>query len=400
MRASPRPEAVAVLAEGRIDQRLQHLQQGLLDQPVHHGRESPAPASRRPAWGCPPGAPDWAGSVPSSKPCRMSGHWVFRYSPGLLHRASIDAGASLVGFDAFPRRRHVVLCQRLPEQVRWPPVRLLMPRRSCFIALGFRRASPAPVRRRPACRRLLMHCTSKRHVSSLSFSFGPSPGSTPPQLLRPLLTSRSGSSPSPFQAQGEISPGKNASFTAQPPHLRHLALTTRASQSLACSPCSAAPQMRFVFLDSRFTLHASSPRSVTLTQLRFTSLAVVSSREDFHLQESRPCWAHIKKARSAGASIGSRGRVRRSCTSTVWRLRGPLTCVAHFAVDEREQRVVAGRRRRSAPAWNLVPRWRTMIEPARIDLAAEDLDAEHLGLRVAAVARSSRRLFLCHVKTP
>ena len=30
------------------------------------------------------------------------------------------------------------------------------------------------------------------------------------QLVRPLLTSRSGSTPSPFQAQGEISPGKNA----------------------------------------------------------------------------------------------------------------------------------------------------------------------------------------------
>ena len=32
-------------------------------------------------------------------------------------------------------------------------------------------------------------------------------------------------------------------------------------------------------------LLASSPRLVTLTQLRFTSLAVVSSREDFHLQD-------------------------------------------------------------------------------------------------------------------
>jgi len=43
--------------------------------------------------------------------------------------------------------------------------------------------------------------------------------------------------------------------------------------------------MRFVFLDSRFTLHASSPRSVTLTQLRFACLAVVSSAGDFHPEE-------------------------------------------------------------------------------------------------------------------
>ena len=43
--------------------------------------------------------------------------------------------------------------------------------------------------------------------------------------------------------------------------------------------------MRFVFLNARGSLHASSPRSVTLTQLRFTSLAVVRSREDLHLQD-------------------------------------------------------------------------------------------------------------------
>jgi hypothetical protein len=33
------------------------------------------------------------------------------------------------------------------------------------------------------------------------------------------------------------------------------------------------------------SFHASFPRSVTLTQLHFISLAVVSSREDFHLQD-------------------------------------------------------------------------------------------------------------------
>lgn len=32
-------------------------------------------------------------------------------------------------------------------------------------------------------------------------------------------------------------------------------------------------------------LHASSPRSVALTQLRFTSLAVINSRRDLHPQE-------------------------------------------------------------------------------------------------------------------
>ena len=38
MRASARPEAVAVLAEGRIKNGLQHLQQRLLDQTIRHRR--------------------------------------------------------------------------------------------------------------------------------------------------------------------------------------------------------------------------------------------------------------------------------------------------------------------------------------------------------------------------
>ena len=42
--------------------------------------------------------------------------------------------------------------------------------------------------------------------------------------------------------------------------------------------------MRFLFIGSRFTLHASFPRSVTLTQLRFTLLTVTSSQRDLHPQ--------------------------------------------------------------------------------------------------------------------
>src|SRR5208337_2274777 len=46
------------------------------------------------------------------------------------------------------------------------------------------------------------------------------------ELLRPRLTSRSGSTPLPFQDQGEISPGKNAllhctTAGSTPPNLGH-----------------------------------------------------------------------------------------------------------------------------------------------------------------------------------
>ena len=43
--------------------------------------------------------------------------------------------------------------------------------------------------------------------------------------------------------------------------------------------------MQFVFLGSRFTLHASFPRSVALTQLRFACLAVASSAGDSHPED-------------------------------------------------------------------------------------------------------------------
>src|ERR1700724_3000713 len=47
------------------------------------------------------------------------------------------------------------------------------------------------------------------------------------------------------------------------------------------------PHASYPVLVHRLTgsFHASFPRSVTLTQLHFLSLAVVSSREDFHLQD-------------------------------------------------------------------------------------------------------------------
>jgi len=45
------------------------------------------------------------------------------------------------------------------------------------------------------------------------------------------------------------------------------------------------PHMRFVYFVSRFTLYASFPRSVALTQLRFACLAVANSAGDFHPEE-------------------------------------------------------------------------------------------------------------------
>ncbi|SDJ43645.1 hypothetical protein SAMN04487867_1451, partial [Vreelandella titanicae] len=124
-------------------------------------------------------------------------------------------------------------------------------------------------------------------------------------LLRPLLTSRSVGSRCPFRHKARSPRVRTHSFTAQPPDIRYVALATRASRLLARSPCLAAPPIRFLFIGSRFTLHASFPRLVTLPQLRFASFAVASLREDLHLQECARA-GRTKKGRQAAPNIGQR----------------------------------------------------------------------------------------------
>ena len=67
--------------------------------------------------------------------------------------------------------------------------------------------------------------------------------------------------------------------------------------------------MRFLFIGSRFTLHASFPRSVALTQLRFALLTVTSSQRDLHPQVCAHAGRTMKKAAqlaSGGFQISGR----------------------------------------------------------------------------------------------
>ena len=91
--------------------------------------------------------------------------------------------------------------------------------------------------------------------------------------------------PSPFQAQGEISPGKNALLHCTAAGSTPLPLD---HESFAVSgPLALVGNAFYPVLVHRLaaSLHASSPHSVALMQLRFTSLTVTSSREDLHLQD-------------------------------------------------------------------------------------------------------------------
>jgi hypothetical protein len=91
--------------------------------------------------------------------------------------------------------------------------------------------------------------------------------------------------PSPFQARGEISPGKNAIL---PRTTAGSTLPSFDHKSFAViGPLTLVDIALYPVLVHRLavSLHASSPHSVALMQLRFTSFTVVSSRRDFHPQD-------------------------------------------------------------------------------------------------------------------
>src|SRR5512140_161496 len=91
--------------------------------------------------------------------------------------------------------------------------------------------------------------------------------------------------PSPFQAQGEISPGKNALLRcttagSTPPRLDH--------ESFAVyGPLALLGNAFYPILVHRLaaSLHASFPHSVALLPSRFTSFAVLHLRRHLHPQE-------------------------------------------------------------------------------------------------------------------
>lgn len=120
------------------------------------------------------------------------------------------------------------------------------------------------------------------------------------RLLRPLLTSRSGLAPSGFHPRGEISPGKNAllhctTAASTPPRLDHGSFAVH-------GPLAPLGSAFYPVLVHRLaaSLHASSPHSVALVQLRFASFAVINLRRDLHPQECVCAGRTMKKGRPSG----------------------------------------------------------------------------------------------------
>ena len=114
------------------------------------------------------------------------------------------------------------------------------------------------------------------------------------RLLWPLLTSCSGSQPSPFQAQGKISPGKNAilhrtTAGSTPSTLDHKSFAV--SSLLALVDHASYPILvhRLTVYAPRFLPTLGHPHAVALHFAHCGQLAGGLSPP-----RSRPCWAHKK----------------------------------------------------------------------------------------------------------
>gem|GEM_PF-3314442 len=143
------------------------------------------------------------------------------------------------------------------------------------------------------------------------------PSRPSPRLLWPLLTSHSGLHRRPFRTrhpkgcrhEARSPQVRTHSFPAQPPDLHRLILDHK-SFAVSC-PLALIGTAFYPVLVHRLavSLHASSPRSVTLSQLRFTSFAVVSLREDLHLRECAHA-GRTKKSRVSHPALSAQIRLR------------------------------------------------------------------------------------------
>jgi hypothetical protein len=139
-------------------------------------------------------------------------------------------------------------------------------------------------------------CTTNTRSRSMSELYHVQPFAL--QLLRPLLTSCSTESwCRPFRHKAGSPRVRTQSFLARPPDLRRLTVDHESfavSGPLALVGAASYP----VFVHRPASLiRPSSPRLVTLPKLGFTSFAVVSLREDLHLQDCARA-GRTKKTRS------------------------------------------------------------------------------------------------------
>ena len=238
-----------MLREGRVEQRLQDLQEGLLDEPVEHRRDAElalaaaALGDRQPS--------HRLRLVASREQLLAEPRPVHAQVGGSsLHRHPVDAGTALVLCTRFNAARRFRRSTRrsIRPLASWALVSTGQPTALPHAAAALAASPPGRLVRSGLSSDFCGMASPRSHGRLALLSVRPFASLA--RLLWPLLTSRSaGLRPaSPFRAQGEISPGKSiglrcttAGFTS--PRLGHEGFAVSAR-----SPCSAPPRIRFLFV--------------------------------------------------------------------------------------------------------------------------------------------------------
>jgi len=155
-----RAEAVAVLAEGGINQRLQHLQQCLLNQTISDGGDAQFPLTAVRLRDAYPTDGLWLVGAAQQVLAKLRPRpsQVFR---GLGNVQPVHTCRSLVGLHALPCPLHILSCERLLKQASPCAFRFLS-RESCFIAHRLRQGFTCPLRDPPRWRGHLMPYSAHR----------------------------------------------------------------------------------------------------------------------------------------------------------------------------------------------------------------------------------------------
>src|SRR5471032_1521388 len=161
-----------MLAEGRVQNRLQHLQQCLLDQPIRHRRDAKlaltslrfrdrySPYRTRPV-------------RPLLQLLTNRGPRRYQVSGGLIYIQTVYTSSSFVC--PYPLKRPLqVLSRQHRFQQRRPYVPGFMSRAASFVTHRYTRSFTVRYSRLPRLHGHLTQCLPHRHDAEHSFSFGPS----------------------------------------------------------------------------------------------------------------------------------------------------------------------------------------------------------------------------------
>ena len=290
MLRAPRAKPEAVGMEMRVEDRREHLRDGLADQPIHRSRHPQLPQTTRglgdhhPTHGLRPVSArlelraDLRPMAAKPRPQLLGAHPVGTRGPGVLLDASERLGEVPAGQEL------------LPQATRVGGVSGGVVRRRIVAALwlGVLGLHPRTLPARPLAGLAAINATTtSTNVLALGFAFGPSQRYRSPLVIRPLLTSPRRATPSRtppsrttrrtvlIHRTGILGHPRRSprirptAFTAHPPRLRdgplmdiglrHAMLARPDRRALYAQPTRPrAAAMRHVFLGSRFRLRLPS----------------------------------------------------------------------------------------------------------------------------------------------